>query len=174
MLMVSNHGFIYSTEVYHPFITRGDLIGQVVDRRPYFDIALIKLTPVSSSKFTNSCYSQAQPPSRLLERSQITLGSWHEVDGMSSGLFSIMNASVALMKPVRPIGDPEVSFSQWNIRLVNFMFGKVGQEISDGVCGAPIVDADTGGVAGFFHQANGFWGYIAVLDGLMAEGWEVV
>ncbi|CAG8282784.1 unnamed protein product [Penicillium salamii] len=174
VLTVSNHGFLASNEVYHPFITGGDLIGQVVDSRSELDIALVKLTPVSSSKFTNSCYFQAQPPSRLLEKSQITLGSWHEVDGMSSGLFSIMNAGVALMKPVRPIGHPEIYFSQWNVRLVNFMFGKVDQEISDGVCGAPIVDADTGGVAGFFHQANGFWGYSAVLDDLVAEGWEVV
>ncbi|CAG8359095.1 unnamed protein product [Penicillium salamii] len=109
-----------------------------------------------------------------IQGSEPALGSWHEVDGMSSGLFSIMNAGVAVMKSARPIGHPEIDFSRWNVRFVNFMFGKVDQDMSDGLCGAPIADADTGGVAGFFHQANGFWGFSAVLDDLVDEGWVLM
>ncbi|KAJ5516580.1 hypothetical protein N7527_008140 [Penicillium freii] len=170
-----NHVFLSSEEVYHPFVNGGDLIGEVVDARPELDIALVKLTPAASSNFTNSCYFQAEPPTRLLEMSQISQGSWNEVDGMSSGLFSMMNIGTQAMKPKHPAGHPELEFEEWDARSVYFLFGNVNSRaISDGVCGAPIVDVDIGGVSGFFHLSDGFFAYSAVLDDLVAEGLGLV
>ena len=44
----------------------------------------------------------------------------------------------------------------------------------DGLCGAPVVEIETGNVAGFFHLANGDWAECAAFDDIIAEGWEVV
>ena len=174
MLTVANHGFLLSEEVYHPFVNGGDLIGEVVDTRPKLDIALVKLIPVTSSRFTKSCYFQAEPPTRLLEMSQISQGSWSEVDGMSSGLFSMMNIGTYTMQPKRPAGHPEIEFQEWDTRSVDFLFGNVNRAISDGVRGAPIVDVESGGVSGFYHLSDGVFAYSAVLDDLVAEGWGLV
>ncbi|KGO68598.1 hypothetical protein PITC_072800 [Penicillium italicum] len=173
-LTIANHGSLSSEEVYHPSVNGGDLIGEVVDARPELDIALVKLTPAASSNFTNSCYFQAEPPTRLLEMSQISQGSWSEVDGMSSGLFSMMNIGTQTMQPKRPAGHPELDFEEWDTRSVGFLFGNVDRAISDGVCGAPIVDIESGGVFGFFHLSDGVFAYSAVLDDLVAEGWGLV
>ncbi|KAJ5543359.1 hypothetical protein N7461_009362 [Penicillium sp. DV-2018c] len=173
MLTVSNHGFLSSEEVYHPSAD-GDLIGKVVDSRPELDIALVKLTPAASSSFTNSSYFQAEPPTCLLEMSQISQGSWSEVDGMSSGLFSMVNIGIQTVQPKRPAGHPDLEFGKWDTRSVSFLFGNVNKAISDGVCGAPIVDIESGGVSGFFHLSDGVFAHSAMLDDLVAEGWEVV
>lgn len=171
VLTVSNHGFLTSKEVHHPFVNGGDLIGEVVDTRPELDIALVKLTPASSARFTNSCYFQSEPPTRLLEPSEVPNGSWSEVDGMSSGLFSLMKCGSIRMRPVRPIGHGEIPFIEWDTRFVNIIFGNVNTVIADGVCGAPIVDVESGGVSGVFHQSNGAFAISAAIDDLIAEGW---
>ncbi|KAJ5758227.1 uncharacterized protein N7511_006921 [Penicillium nucicola] len=172
-LKVAHHGFSSSEEVYHPRMNGGDLIGEVVDTRPELDIALVRLTPAASSSFTNQCYFQAKSPTCLLKSSQISQGAWSEVDGMSSGLFSMMNCGIMLIRPMRPIGHPELDFENWDTRSVGFLFGNVNSAISDAVCGAPIVDVESGGVSGFFHRSDGIFGYSSVLDDLVAEGWRL-
>ena len=174
VLTVANHGFLSSRKVYHPFVNGGDLIGNVIDTRPELDIALIKLTPAASVSFTNSCYLQTTPPTRLLEGFQVPSGSWSEVDGMSSGLFSLMKEGCRARRPQRPIGHPEVNFTEWHTEVLFRVFGNVSSPISDGVCGAPIVDIESGGVVGFFHLSDGVHAYSAELDDLVAEGWGLV
>ena len=169
VLTVANHGFLSSRKVYHPFVNGGDLIGNVIDTRPELDIALIKLTPAASVSFTNSCYLQTTPPTRLLEGFQVPSGSWSEVDGMSSGLFSLMKEGCRARRPQRPIGHPEVNFTEWHTEVLFRVFGNVSSPISDGVCGAPIVDIESGGVVGFFHLSDGVHAYSAELDDLVAE-----
>ncbi|CAG8139262.1 unnamed protein product [Penicillium salamii] len=173
-LTVAHHGVLSSNDVYHPQVNGGDLIGQVVDTRPELDVALVELTPAASFSFTNVCYFQAETPTRLLESASIVLGSWCEIDGMSSGLFSMMNSGVYDKRPPRPVGHPEIPFSEWQTNSVNTVFGNIEGSISDGVCGAPMVDVDSGGVAGFFHLFNGFFATCATLDDLIAEGWGLV
>ncbi|KAJ5138854.1 uncharacterized protein N7515_003702 [Penicillium bovifimosum] len=173
-LTVANHGFLSSKDIYHPQVNGGDLIGQVVDPRPELDVALVKLTPAASFSFTNTCYFQAEPPTRLLESAHIGQGSWSEIDGMSSGLFSMMNTGIIESRPIRPVGHPMIPFSQWDTRLVKLIFGNIEGFVSDGVCGAPIVEVESGGVAGFFHLSDGSFATSAVLDDLVAEGWGLV
>ncbi|KAJ5344643.1 hypothetical protein N7452_002647 [Penicillium brevicompactum] len=82
-------------------------------------------------------------------------GSWSEVGGMRSGLFSMMSIGIQAVRPVRRPSHPEIEFVNWHIRMVNFLPELVNNDISDGVCGAPIIDVDTGRVCGFFHLSNG-------------------
>jgi hypothetical protein len=98
VLTVTHHGFLISTEVFHPFAD-GDKIGDVINTRPDLDVALVKLTPIASKNFCNTCYFQAETPQRLLEGYQIEEGSWFEVDGMSSGLVSLLAYGERYMAP---------------------------------------------------------------------------
>jgi hypothetical protein len=67
---ISYYRFLISQEVYHPFANE-DMIGDIIDARPELNIALVKLTPIASKKFTNTCYFQAKTPRVLLRGSKI-------------------------------------------------------------------------------------------------------
>ncbi|TVY39746.1 hypothetical protein LOCC1_G005486 [Lachnellula occidentalis] len=171
-LTVSHHGSLISQEVYHPSADE-DKIGDVIDARPELDIALVELTPTASEKFTNTCYFQAETPRMLLESSEMKQGSWSEVDAMSSGLITLLAYGRRFMKPKRPAGHPEIEFREWQAFAVDAMFGAVNNSICEGMCGAPIVQCDTGGVGGFFHLSDGLTCITAHLDDLVAEGWKL-
>ncbi|KAJ5081372.1 hypothetical protein NUU61_009636 [Penicillium alfredii] len=104
-LTVAYHGFLKSKDVYHPR-TNTDQIGHVLDALPELDVGLVSLTPAASARFTNNCYFQAQPPRMFLEGDQINQGAWSEVDGMSSGLVSLMAYGSMFMEPMRPLVIP--------------------------------------------------------------------
>lgn len=172
-MTVTRHGNLGSNEVYHPAFD-GELIGQVFDNRPELDIALVKLTPWASSRFDNSFYFQAEPPTHLLLESQfLKQGSWSEVNDMSSGLFSMLHVAVNAINPIRPPGHPKIPFAQWDLRSVSVVLGLINDAMSDGVCGAPIVDCKTGGVGGFFHSTDGGFAFFATINDLVAEGWQI-
>lgn len=78
-MTVANHGFPFSSEVYHPTEEGGFRIGDVVDFRPERDVAFMKLTPSESHKSTNRLYFQAEKPIRLVLEDEIAQGSWSEV-----------------------------------------------------------------------------------------------
>ncbi|KAG9237870.1 hypothetical protein BJ875DRAFT_516761 [Amylocarpus encephaloides] len=150
VLTVAHHGFLISKEVYHPYVGE-DKIGDVIDTRPELDIALVKLTSTAGRKFTNACYFQAETPRMLLEGLKIESGTWSEVDGMSSGLVSLLTYGKHYFKPKWPAGHPVIEFREWRADSVNIMFGAVNNPICEGMCGAPIVQCETGGVGGFSH-----------------------
>lgn len=174
MMTVANHGFSFSSEVYHPAEEDGNKIGEVVSRYPEIDVALVKLAPSEAHKLSNRVYFQAEPPVRLVSADEITQGSWAEVDGMSSGLVSLHCDGVALFRPVRSPGRPKIFFSEWTAFNILQIFGAVNDGMVDGMCGAPNVGCETGDVLGFFHLGNGSYARSAALDDLIAEGWAVV
>lgn len=98
-------------------------------------------------------------------------GSWFEVDGMSTGLLSLLYCGRSME---RPPGHPPIPVSQWQQKNLFEVFGATNPELIEGMCGAPLVEQGTGLVAGFFHLAVGDWVECAVLDDLVAEGWQVV
>ncbi|MCJ1347970.1 hypothetical protein MMC31_006200 [Peltigera leucophlebia] len=174
VVTVAYHGFRFSNEVYHPTEEDGVRIGDVIDSRPELDVAFMKLTPSESHKFTNSVYFQAEQPTRLVSEDEIAQGSWSEVDGMSSGLVSLLSEGTALFKPERPPGHPDIPFSRWRSNILAQVFGAVNNRMVDGMCGAPIVGCDTGHVQGFFHLGSGYYSRCATLDDLITEGWAMV
>ena len=172
-LSVANHGFLGTSDVYHP-TADGDKIGEIVDRYPELDIAMVQLKPAQSGRFSNQTYFQAEPPRRLVATEDLVLGTWFEVDGMSTGMLSLQYLGNSFQMPVRPPGHPEIPVLKWKHDTLFRIFGASSPELMDGLCGAPFVEVDTGNVAGFFHSANGDWAECAALDDLVAEGWEVV
>jgi hypothetical protein len=122
--------------------------------------------PAVSAKFRNTCYFQAEPPQALLEDTYLKQGSWAEVDGMSSGLLSLYAFARRYEKPTRPPGH-----QSYTLRAI---WGVVNGPITDGVCGAPIVNCDDGAVTGFFHLYDGERNCLSAnIDDLVAEGWQI-
>lgn len=171
-LTVANHGFLGHDEVHHP-TDSDDKVGDIIDRYPEIDVAMVKLTPATSTHFLNNVYFKAAPPTRLLDSSAMSPGSWFEVDTMSTGLLSFMFEGVKMERPVRPQGHPPVPCCHWRRDIVMRIFGAKNQDLIDGMCGAPFVECDTGAVAGFFHLANGDHAVCATVDDLIAEGWSI-
>lgn len=173
MVTVAQHGFLLSNVVYHPRVGE-DMIGTVSDTCPELDIAFVKLTPAASASFTNECNFQAEPPRSLMPGDMIEAGSWSKVDGMSSGLVNLMAYGKYFLEPVRPVGHPAIPSERWKAISVNAVFGAINSTISEGTCGAPIVECGNGGVTGFFHLSDGTNCLRIHLDDLIAEGWQVV
>jgi hypothetical protein len=174
-MTVANHGFLSSREVYHPSEVENAMkIGDVAKSYPELDVAFVKLEPRVAEKVTNSVYFQAEPPKRLVNGDEIEQGSWSEVDGMSSGLVSLMSQGCVDYRPPRPSGHPEISFSQWRTWTISMIFGAAKPRIVAGMCGAPVVACKGGAVQGFFHLSDGHHAQCATLDDLTAEGWAIV
>jgi predicted secreted protein len=55
----ANHGFLVLSQVFHP-ATQADEIGDVVDRYPELDIAMVRFTPANLTRFSNRVYLQAE------------------------------------------------------------------------------------------------------------------
>ncbi|CAG7990596.1 unnamed protein product [Penicillium salamii] len=170
---VAHHGFLHSGDVHHPK-TGEDIIGTISDTRPELDVAFVKLTPAASANFRNDCYFQAEPAQRLVSGDVIEAGTWSEVEGMSSGFISLLAIGRRFDAPERPPGHPTIPFFKWRVSKVNAIFGAMNPTISEGICGAPIVQCQTGEVGGFFHLSDGTNCLSADLDDLIAEGWQVV
>lgn len=175
---VANHGFPQSNVVFHP-TTSGCRIGEITERWPVQDVALVKLDP--STRFNNLHYFEAQMPMRLLrsddlERSKI--GKWFSVDGMSTGLLFLFLQGVSLYQACRPIYPRpiEIDYTGWLSESLFRMTGPTGGNTKNGVCGAPIVedDPEMGGVAGFFQLANSDFCLSPVLDEIIDRKWSLL
>ncbi|KAJ5521871.1 hypothetical protein N7527_005986 [Penicillium freii] len=115
---------------------------------------------------------EPEPPRMLLQAEHIKAGSWAEVDGVGSGLVSLLSYGKLFQKPTH--GCPDIPFDRWHSYNLQACWGVVDEAISDGIGGAPIVSCENGGVTGFFHLFDGMNCLSAHLDELVAEGWEVV
>lgn len=176
-LTVANHGFLESDEVFHP-TTHDFRIGQIRERWPAQDVALVQLDP--SISFRNLHYFEAQTPLRLLRSEELErskTGKWFSVDGMSTGLLFLFLRGISLYQAPRPSPNPnQIDFSKWTTEHVFRLIGPAGGSAKDGICGAAIVedDPEMGGVAGFFQLANDEICLSPVLDELMDEGWALL
>lgn len=171
-MTAANQGFQDGQDVYHPH-PLGRRIGQIMTRQLDRDIALVQLDP--SIEFTNARYFEAPSAQRLTPTEELMAGDWFEVDGITTGRIDLCARiithyrSTALPTPtqINPMGwETEVGFSS---------FGPGGAGVTDGVCGAPIVDRD-GRVAGFFRwvDPSGLYAFASAVGPLIAAGWSVV
>ena len=146
VITAANHGFMDSDEVFHPTTVTGEKIGDICERWPAQDVAMIKLRP--SIQFSNVEYFQATIPRRLLRLSETSYGQWCSADGMSCGIVFLQREGKRGVVPKYQI-DERVT-SGINIPVLTFMheglystFGPIGGLVSEGICGAPIVEEDT-------------------------------
>ncbi|PVH89556.1 hypothetical protein DL98DRAFT_579347 [Cadophora sp. DSE1049] len=171
----ANHGFLDTEQVWHPN-KDGFLIGTIQERYPEEDWSLIM--HIRNLPFTNSEYFAAEAPTYLLAGDDCGDG-WYEVDGMSTGVVQMMCIGVsASLSEILPeyASVPHQSFR--TDEAISNIFQGIGalgsEDLIDGMCGAPIVSVDTGGVAGFFRMAGaGGLCYAPTLDRLIEEGWKM-
>lgn len=169
-IIVSNHRSRRTQQVHHP-APYGDKIGDIVERYPELDVAVMQLTPANFGRYTNQTYFQAQAPRRLAEMTDIAPGTWFEVDGVSTGMLSLMYFGNSMEKPVRPPGHPhhEIPVHRWQNNTVVSVFGATNLQLIDGIRGAPPVEKESGLAAGSFHIAVGDWGSTLHLTTLLQK-----
>ncbi len=172
-ITVANHGFLHDTEVYHPS-NYGDKIGDIQERFENLDVALVQLNPLQTSLYTNETYFKAEPPRRFVEADMVGHNTYFELDGMSTGLITLVYLGNAMEQPPRPPGHGEIPFLRWKTYNICEIFGATNPQLLDGLCGAPVVGVETGDVAGFFHLASGDYAECAALDEMIAQGWSIV
>jgi hypothetical protein len=172
-ITIANHGFVHDTDVYHPS-HYGDKIGDIQERFEDLDVALVQLNPLQTSLYTNETYFQAEPPRRFVEADMVELNTYFELDGMSTGLITLVYLGTAMERPPRPPGHGEIPFHRWRTYNICEIFGATNPQLLDGLCGAPMVGVETGDVAGFFHLASGDYAECAALDDMIAQGWSIV
>lgn len=102
-ITVSNQYFRHTQQINY-LAPHEDKTGDIVERYPELDIAMVQLTPANSCRYTNQMYFQAQAPRCLAEKTDVAPGTWFEVDGMSTGMLSLMYVGNSMRKPVRPLG----------------------------------------------------------------------
>lgn len=166
----ANHGMVDCDDVYHPSTIGGTKIGEIVYRFPEIDVAMFRLIP--AVQFANDDYFQANPPTRLLKSQDFSDGAWCSADGMSTGLvfFQCVGTKTTNMDTRTMDFITERVFS---------VFGPVGQNPVEGICGAPMVEESCelqgipgGGVYSFFRYGDEDLAILPVLDNLINEGWE--
>ena len=110
---------------------------------------------------------------RLLCGREIPYGVFFCVDGMSTGAVFMQAQGITLDIPPRPPSMTAIRFSKWKIFRG---FGALGAVPREGICGAAIVEDDTGdgGVAGFFVHGNADFAWPPVLDEFIDRSWNVV
>jgi hypothetical protein len=168
-LTVSNHGFPYSNEVFHP--SHGVQIGVIDQRWDALGIALVKLD--SLAKFTNNTYFESKRPRRFLRSQEIPDGAFFSVDGMSTGVVYMQAQGLTLDISPRPQGCTGISFAKLRIYRG---FGAMSAVPRDGICGAALVEdgSEEGGVAGFFQNGNPHYALSPCLDEFIDCSWGVV
>ncbi|MCJ1345778.1 hypothetical protein MMC31_003987 [Peltigera leucophlebia] len=172
-ITVANHRFLTEKEVFHPS-ELGVKIGDIEERYDELDIAMVRLVPSKSSSYSNNIYFQGEPPRRLVTLDEVEANSYFEVEGMSTGLITMLFRGSAMETPLRPLGHPPIPVLHWQRYSIMEIFGASNPKLIEGLCGAPIVEVDSGNVAGFFHLAAGDYAQCAALDDLIAEGWVLV
>lgn len=149
-ITVCNHGFIHSSEVFHPS-NSGTQIGEIEERWEALDIALVKLNP--SIPFTNQMYFEAKVPRRLLRSNEIPQGAFFCVDGISTEVVFLHVQGISLYVPNTAADLSGIEHSRMTIYRI---FGLNMAQPHPETCGAAIVkdDSDEGGVAGFFLEGT--------------------
>jgi len=179
-LMVAEHVFKDTDEVFHPTTKLENRIGTITHRYPALDVALVRLD--ESVNYLNESYFDAPQCKRLVtSRYEGTAGQeWFYLDSGYTGLVPFLWTGVR-MELREDITGPfhELKYDAQYIFLA--MHINVGR-LPNGVCGSLLVHDETddpvsdGAVLGLFS-----WGdqnvvenlFVAVLDPLVDEGWEV-
>lgn len=96
---------------------------------------------------------------------------------MSTGLVYLFLQGVSSYEARRPTKPRpvQIDFAEWKTENMYHMIGPTGGTTKDGLCGAPILDDDTGdgAVAGFFQLADNEICLSPVLDEIIDHGWDL-
>ncbi|EFQ97899.1 hypothetical protein MGYG_00936 [Nannizzia gypsea CBS 118893] len=176
VVTAANHRMQHSSDVYHPSTATGTKIGTVVERWLAQDVAMVNLIP--AVRFSNDRYFQATAPKRLVRSDYVPNGAWCSCDGMSTGVVFLhchgSRISDIHMEVTNGINIAKVYYSTEKLYST---FGPVGGQLSDGICGAPIVeersDGSGGGVCGLFRYGNESIAVCPVLDDIIDAGWQL-
>jgi hypothetical protein len=180
-VMVVNHVFNDTDDVYHPATAPQNLIGKIVQRYSDLDIALVQLH--DDIKYSNRSYFDAPAPKRLVtEEYRGTPGQeWFFVDSPFTGLAPLLwgGVRVGITEDVTQAYHSLKYDKQYIFLSMGINVGR----LAEGVCGSPIVHDECasgsesdGAVLGLFSWSDQNVVenlFVSVLDRIVADGWEV-
>jgi hypothetical protein len=184
-ITAANQGFAAADddEIWHPHSndSNGDPIGIIKERYEAEDVALWE--PVGDLPFNSATYFAAESPRQLQKCADITLGSWCEADGMSTGKVVFQCIGIESDFPQRLQGAGKIKYVDLKHHSTWAVLGAVGSKaLARGICGAPIVGIPCplrglagGGVVGFFHLHGDETGICSTpaVDHLIEKGWSI-
>ncbi|KAM5442804.1 hypothetical protein MferCBS31731_002190 [Microsporum ferrugineum] len=175
IVTVANHGVQHSQKVSHPSTTNGSKIGDIIERWEAQNVAMVDLIP--TVHFSNNQYFQAAAPKRLLRSDQVSNGTWCSCDGMSTGLV-FLQCEGARMSDIHMGVTNGINIEKlyYKTEKLYSTFGPIGGQLSEGICGAPIVeegdmDRPGGGICSTFRFGNEYIAIAPVLDDIIDAGW---
>ena len=181
-VMVANHVFSDTDQVYHPTTSVENHIGTIVERFPNIDLALVRLD--DHIEYHNATYFDAPTPKKFVtsQYDRVKRQGWFFLDSPFTGLVPFLWAGVRV--GIRD-GLPAQVYHGLNYDreyVLRSMGLNVGQ-LAEGVCGSPLVRDDynvgeqsAGAVLGAFgwSDQNVMENiFVSVMDEIVRAGWDV-
>lgn len=177
-LIVANHVFKDTNDVYHPTTKVENYIGSITHRYPSLDIALVVLK--DNVVYSNASYFDAPVPKQLLTSKYggIAGQEWFFFDSPYTGLVPFLWTGVRVS-----IRDDLTGIYHSLKYDVQYTFLSLQVNVGclpDGVCGSPLVHDETedpesdGAVLGLFRRSDQDVVenlFVSVLDDLVEDGW---
>ena len=153
-------------------------IGTVVESYADREIGLVQPEFDEGGEFRNAAPVGTHIPSRLLTWPNIVAGRPFVVGGLNHGNQNVfarglhLNIDSTVPKETRiKIGPEEMAKVKWIFQVL----GPMREAMTEGACGAAIVEDDAGfaGVAGFYECGVKGWVVASGLDQIVRDGWVV-
>ena len=177
-LIVANHVFKDTNEVYYPTMKTENYIGSITHRYPSLDVALVALK--NDVPYSNASYFDAPVPKRLVTSKYggIPGVEWFLLDSPYTGLVPFLWTGVRL-------GIPEDLPETYHALQYDMQYTFLSMQVNigrlpNGVCGSPSVHDETedpgsdGAALGLFSWSDQNIVenlFVSVLDELMNDGW---
>ena len=78
----------------------------------------------------------------MLVWTRVGYRQWFEIDGLRAEVTSPYLEGFQHRQRVRPPGYPPISFNEWSFDAIFRVFGVIGPQLKDGMCGVTIVQVE--------------------------------
>ena len=145
-------------------------VGHIRDRIRELGVALVNLDGLNQPAFLKAT-AKARRPTRLLSFADAQVGDKFEVNAGPSGFVDVHCVGKFVDGPRpqqggsthKPLGSGK-----------GYVLQPIGHRLIEGMEGAPVVNGEDGGVAGFLHLVSDIFAEITAVDVLIERGWEIV
>jgi hypothetical protein len=180
-VMVANHVFSDTDQVYHPTTSPQYRIGTIKERFPNIDVALVQLD--EHVVYHNGIYFDAPIPKKLVtsQYAGVPRQEWFFLDSPFTGMVPFLWAGVRV--GIREDLPGQFHSLRYDREYVLRSMGLNVGQLAEGVCGSPLVHDDyntgeesDGAVLGSFSWTDQSVIenlFVGVLDELVAAGWDV-
>ena len=140
-------------------------VGRTRERRKELGVVLVNLRRAIQPAFLRAA-TRTRPATRLLAFADVRVGDKFEVDAGPGGFVDLHCIGKFVDRPRAADEQREAG--------KGYVLQPVGHSLTEGIEGAPVIDGEDGGVAGFIHLVSGLFAEVLAVDVLIESGWEVL